>query len=77
MNIESPSSLITEIQRLSLKPGDVLVLKVDRQISDEVSQRLKANMLEHIEPLLPGVKCIVLGAELSFEVITHDEAEPK
>jgi hypothetical protein len=57
---------ITEAQRLTLKPGDVLVLHVKGRISDEQVAMIRSRLL----PLLPdGVQAMVLDQGTSLEVV--------
>ncbi len=63
-----------EIGKLSLAPGDVLVIRTDRVISREAAERLK----ESAAPLLPpGVKCLVIEAGMELSVLTRAEIEAR
>lgn len=57
---------IEEIKVMRLLPGDTLVLRVDRAISQEVADRITKT----VEPLIPeGVKVLVLERGMSLEVV--------
>lgn len=57
---------ITEVQRLTLRPGDILVVRVKSRISakyaDEISGRLRGLASR-------GIKVMVLPEDMSLEVI--------
>lgn len=53
------SAVIVEVQKLTLKPGDILVLRVDRILSNEQIESM-CKELEHIRP--DGVKIAILDA---------------
>lgn len=55
-----------DLQRVSVEPGDTLVLKVPQPLPDDVCARLS----ERIESLFPGHKCIVLCDGLELGVIS-------
>lgn len=48
---------ISDVQRLQLQPGDVLVISYDEPLSDETCERLK----REVEAYLNGVKVLVIG----------------
>jgi hypothetical protein len=57
---------IKQIEVLRLEPGDVLVVKVgDRAIS----QHAAAAIREHVGRLIPGHEVLVIGEEVSVEVL--------
>lgn len=57
---------IEEIKVMRLLPGDTLVLRVDRALSQEVADRITKT----VEPLIPdGVKVLVLERGMSLEVV--------
>ena len=57
---------IEEIKVMRLLPGDTLVLRVDRALSQEVAVRITKT----VEPLIPeGVKVLVLDRYMSLEVV--------
>jgi hypothetical protein len=57
---------ITEAQRLTLKPGDVLVLHVKGRLSDEQVAMIRSRLL-HFLP--DGVQAMVLDQGTSLEVV--------
>jgi hypothetical protein len=56
---------ITEVERLTLKPGDRLAIRVDRRLTPETAARIK----EIAEAAYPGVPVLVLDAGMSLEVV--------
>lgn len=57
---------IEEIKVMRLLPGDTLVLRVDRALSQETAVRITKT----VEPLIPeGVKVLVLDRGMSLEVV--------
>jgi len=54
-----------DVQRLTLKPGDVLVLSVEGAISMECAERIKSYMTD----VLPDHKVIVLGDGIKIGVL--------
>lgn len=59
-----------DLQRLELKPGDMLVLSVDEHLSQEVAVRLSAM----IEEATGGTKAIVLGKGMKLGAISVEAA---
>jgi hypothetical protein len=58
---------IVEVSKLSMKPGDILALKLDGDISDEVMREIYIQF----ERLVPeGVKIAVVPNTTEFQVIT-------
>lgn len=61
-----------EVARLELKPGDVLAARVDRIVTSEAGERLRA----YIQRQLPeGCRVVVLGPEISLSVVARAELE--
>lgn len=60
-----------DLQRLDLRPGDVVVMTSEEHISDEIASRLRIDW----ERYVPGVKCIVLGGGLRLGVLGAQRAE--
>ena len=57
---------IEEIKVMRVRPGDTLVLRVDRALSQEVADRITKT----VEPLIPeGVKVLVLDRYMRLEVV--------
>jgi len=59
---------IERVQRLSVKPGDVVVLTCAEMITVETAERLKTHM-EQFFPKESGVKCMVLGDGLKINIV--------
>lgn len=57
-----------DVQRLSLHPGDVIVLKVTGKVSEEMGRHLKGTM----ENVMPGHKCLVLESGMEIGLIGKD-----
>lgn len=63
-----------EIAKLRLAPSDVLVVRVDDYISEDVHRRIA----EHIKSAVPdGVKVLILDKAISVSVLTRSEIEAK
>ena len=54
-----------DVKRLRLKPGDIIVVNVDRQITAEEAHRLK----ERVEQLLVGHQVLVTSCGVTIEII--------
>lgn len=54
-----------DLQRLSLSPGDFLVLTVEDRISDETASRIR----HQVESRLNGHTCFVLGGGMKFAAL--------
>lgn len=67
-------TLRVEIAKLTLSPGDVLVVKVDAYINQEQSINLREQMLSHLPQ---GIKVIVLAKEISLAILTRAEIEQR
>lgn len=66
------NALTVEISKLSLKPGDILALKLSTQISPEQRKDLADNLLR-IQP--DGVKIAVLYPGMELQIIEAPEPE--
>jgi hypothetical protein len=61
-----------KIAKLSLAPGDVLVVKVDRTLDSYMSSRIYGS----IKPHLPeGVKVLVIDPAIDLSVLKSDDIE--
>lgn len=61
-----------EIAKLQLKPGDVLVVKTDRPMSNEATDRTR----KHLAGLLPqGVTTMIIDRGVNLSVLTRDEIQ--
>jgi hypothetical protein len=58
-----------DLQRLELRPGDILVLSVDAHISQEMAARLQADFRE-----VTDAKVIVVGKGMKLGVISAEAA---
>lgn len=58
-----------ELQKLELKPGEILVLKVDAHLSDEIAKHIRKSIAEHF-----GIdrKVIVLSKGMTLEVLSEE-----
>ncbi len=56
---------ITEVQRITLKPGDRLAVRVDSRLSPETAARIR----KIVEAAYPGVPVLVLDVGTSLEVV--------
>lgn len=59
-----------QIAKLGLRAGDVLVVKVDRVVSDEMAARIKAMAAD---ALPPDVKTLVIDRQIDLAVLTAEE----
>lgn len=61
--------VVDEIRRLDLKPGDILIIKAPRPISDAAAQCLR----QQLDKVVPGHKALVLDRGYSIEAIRPAE----
>ena len=59
-----------DVQRLEVRPGDVVVLSVAAPLSMATSKRL----VTYVEGILPGTRCIILDGGLKIGVLSAQEA---
>lgn len=59
--------LLGQVQALHLAPGDTLVLTVDRRLSHEEAERLRASL----EARFPGNKALVLEGGMALATISE------
>lgn len=65
------SAVIVEVQKLTLRPGDILALRVDRFLSAE----LVAEMQKDLKQILPeGANFVILDPSCHFQVIEPQNA---
>lgn len=57
---------IEDIKRVEFKPGDTLVLRVDRPLRIEEAELMRSQ----INRLIPGVPVIVLERGMSLEILS-------
>lgn len=63
-----------EIAKLELKHDDVLIVRVDRPVSNEVAKRIR----ENLAPKLPqGVKVLIINPDIELSVLSRTEIESK
>lgn len=63
-----------EIAKLRLQYGDVLVVKTDRPMSNEATERTR----KHLAGLLPqGVKTMIIDKGVNLSVLTKTEIEQR
>lgn len=63
--------LITEIQKLQLRRGDILCLKVERVMAQEV----KIQVRETLQKLIPqGIPIAIMEPGCEFQIIRQAEA---
>jgi hypothetical protein len=61
-----------EIAKLRLEPDDILVVKVDRPLSKEVTDRIR----KHLAGLLPqGIKTMIIERGVDLAVLTKAEID--
>lgn len=60
---------VEDVQRLNVKPGDVLLVTVPRTTPPEAAQRIKNTF----ETQLP-IRVLVKSADVQVEVVTEDGA---
>ena len=58
---------ITEVQRLTLRPGDSLIVRVPERISQQIADMLKWRLRETLG-LDPTTKILILDSGMSLEV---------
>jgi hypothetical protein len=63
---------ITEVSKLTLKPGDVLVVKVDRPLRAEQFRCIKDWLADQLPP---DIHTLVLDPMLSLQVVERAEGE--
>jgi anti-anti-sigma regulatory factor len=59
--------IVQSIERLDLKPDDVLVIKCAGRITQENAEAIKAQM----EKIFPGRKTLVLDSDLDLKVLRN------
>lgn len=65
-------TLVTEVQKLSLRPKDVLVCKVKTPMTTDQIKRIEADLQMISWPY--GIKCVVLtGDTMDFQIISQSE----
>jgi hypothetical protein len=63
-----------EIGKLELHQGDVLVVKIDRPVSNEVIDKIRKNL----KTLLPeGVTIMIIDRGVSLSILTKTEIEER
>ncbi len=63
-----------EIGKLQLKAGDVLVVKTDRPMSQDATDRTR----KHLAGLLPqDVKCLIIDRGVNLSILSKSEIEER
>lgn len=70
--VASAAPVITEVSKLTLRPGDVLALKVNAFLRAEQLAHVKAWFAEQLPP---GTHVVVLDRNLSLQVVEQTEGE--
>lgn len=65
-----------DIAKLELKPGDILVLRINAPRLDVTQQRIDNLRKAAIEKLPEGVTAMVIGPEVEISTITREQAGP-
>lgn len=68
MSADPQIRYLGDVQRLVLNPGDIVVLNVDHEISDEMAARLR----EACESYIPGHKFLILGPGIKVGVMGRE-----
>lgn len=66
-----PDVEVSEVKVVQLQPGDILVLRVPRELSMESTECITEILERHLPA---GVKCMVLDAGADVSVVRPDEA---
>lgn len=61
---------ITEVKRLRLRPGDILVVRVEQALIPSDVQKLKTLMRRHLN-LAEDFPVLILGGGTDIEVVTQ------
>jgi len=58
---------ITDVQKLELKPGDILVLKM----ADKIPLNFRKELKSYLSAILPkDIKVVILDPGMEFQIIT-------
>lgn len=57
-----------DVQRLELRPGDVVVLSLDAPVTDQTADLLKRRM----ETAIPGHQCLIMAAGMKLGVLARE-----
>lgn len=66
------SAITVEVQKLTMKPGDILALRVDRILSKDQINSMR-EWLEQIRP--DGVKIAILDATCQLQIVEPPNAK--
>ena len=69
MNEEREVTYLGDVQRLCLKPGDIVVLNIDEVLSDQAFDRLRDRLVE----TMPGHRVLILTHGAKIGVLGNDE----
>ena len=65
------SDLVTDVERLHLEPGDVVVVRVDQRITVEQAARIK----ELVAPVVAPNRVLVTGSDVRLQVLSRDDPD--
>lgn len=68
------NTLSVEIAKLSLRSGDVLVVKCSDYLSDEAYKRVRRTLEDSLQE---GIKILVLEKNMSLAVLTREDIESR
>lgn len=67
-------SLVKEINRLSLKKGDILIFKIPRKVSPAIIERMQVYVKAVMkEAGLSGVPFLALSDEVDIKIVSKEE----
>ncbi len=59
------------IGKLDVKPGDMLVVKLNSRLTDDMAKRAR----QHFETSIPGVKVLVIDSAVDLSILTFEEIQ--
>lgn len=66
-------AITVEVAKLTLAPGDVLVVQSEKILSFDICERIR----HLIEPMLPGNKVLVISPQLEMSVLTKADIKAR
>jgi hypothetical protein len=70
--VDNAAPTVTEISKLSLQPGDVLALRIDRPLLVEQREKLKQWFSEQLPP---GTHTLIMEPFMSLEAVKRKTEE--
>lgn len=67
---QEPIRYLGDVRRMSLKPGDIVVISIDRPLMLDNAQRIR----QMVEEIVPGHRCLVLGDSVRVDVVGEGAA---